>query len=106
MSDAYRRYEVLLPLRFNDGQPIPPDLIAETVKELSDHFGPVSLETQQIRGEWSYGGHLYRDDLVRLFVDLPDLAEHRTFFMQWKERLKARFLQLDIWVTTHPLEVL
>ena len=31
MSKRYRRYEMLLPLRFNDGQPIPNELIADTL---------------------------------------------------------------------------
>jgi hypothetical protein len=29
MSKGLRRYEVLLPLRFNDGQPVPNELIAQ-----------------------------------------------------------------------------
>ena len=27
MSRSLRRYEILLPLRFNDGQPVPDDLV-------------------------------------------------------------------------------
>ena len=30
----------------------------------------------------------------------------RQFFIGFKERLLARFKQLDIWITTHPLEIL
>ena len=30
---ALRRYEILLPSQFNDGRPIPPDLIADTLQE-------------------------------------------------------------------------
>ena len=52
------------------------------------------------------GGQSYRDDLIRVFVDVPDVPENREFFIAAKERLKARFQQLDIWVTTHPLEIL
>jgi hypothetical protein len=43
---------------------------------------------------------------VRLFVDVPDVPQNRQFFVDFKERLKARFRQLDIWITTHPLEIL
>lgn len=50
MSETYRRFEILLPLRFNDGQPVPDDLVAETVVELRTRFGAVSCETQTIRG--------------------------------------------------------
>ena len=50
MSRTVRRFEVLLPLRFNDGQPVPDDLVADTLIELEERFGAVSCETQTIRG--------------------------------------------------------
>jgi hypothetical protein len=106
MVTPYRRYEVLLPLRFNDGSPVPEALIADAVLELNRQFGPVSGETQTIHGYWIHQGTHYRDENVRLFVDVADLPENRQFFIDFKERLKARFQQLDVWVTTHPLEIL
>jgi hypothetical protein len=106
MDSPSRRYEVLLPLRFNDGTPVPNELISETLQDLESRFGSVSFESQTIRGQWTHQGESYRDDLVRVFVDVPDLPEHRQFFVDFKDRLKSRFQQLDIWVTTHPLEIL
>jgi hypothetical protein len=106
MSRSLRRYEILLPLRFNDGQPVPDDLVADTLLELEQRFGAVSSETQTIRGLWRYEGESYRDDLIRVFVDVADEAEHRRFFLEFKERLKARFQQIDIWMTTYSIEVL
>jgi hypothetical protein len=47
----------------------------------------------------------FRDDLIRVWVDAPDLPEHRRFFADFKERLKADFKQLDIWMTTYPIDV-
>jgi hypothetical protein len=46
-----RRYEILLPRRYNDGQPVPDSLIADTLVELEQRFGSVSSETQIIRGQ-------------------------------------------------------
>lgn len=89
-----RRYEILLPLRFNDGRPVPEDLGAETVLELRRQFGAVSCETQTIRGMWEHEGESYRDDLVRVFMDVPDLPESRQFFLEFKERLKRGFSRL------------
>jgi hypothetical protein len=34
MTVSYRRFEILLPLRFNDGQAVPNELIAETLHDL------------------------------------------------------------------------
>jgi len=106
MSRTVRRFEVLLPLRFNDGTSIPDDFVADTLIELEERFGAVSCETQTIRGHWRYEGEPYRDDLIRAFVDVPDVPENRQFFVEFKERLKARFQQLDIWMTTYLIEVL
>jgi hypothetical protein len=106
MSRSLRRYEILLPLRFNDGQPVPDDIVADTLLDLEQRFGAVSSETQTIRGLWPHEGETYRDDLVRVFVDVADEAEHRQFLLDFKVRLKARFHQIDIWMTTDPIEVL
>ena len=106
MSRTLRRYELLLPLRFNDGQAVPDDVVAETLLELEQRFGAVSSETQTIRGFWRHEGESYRDDLTRIFVDIADEPEHREFFLEFKERLKARFGQVDIWMTTYLVEVL
>src|SRR2546421_8274293 len=95
MSTMLRRYESLLPLRFNDSQPVPDSLIADTLVELEQRFGAVSSETQVIRGQWRHQGQSYRDELVRVFVDVADTGESREFFAAYKDQLKSRFRQLD-----------
>ena len=70
MSGTFRRFEILLPLRFNDGQPV------------------------------------YRDDLTRVFLDVPDTPESFEFFREFKETVKQRFQQIDIWMTTYPIQVI
>lgn len=101
-----RRYEILLPLKFNDGQPVPPALIGDTLVELRRRFGAVSWETQIIQGIWQHQGAEFRDELVRVFVDVADLPENREFFADLKGQLKTRFHQLDIWMITYPIEVI
>jgi hypothetical protein len=104
--NSLRRYEILLPLVFNDGTPIPDTLLSETFIELRNRFGAASWETQALRGMWEHEGEVYQDNLTRLFVDVPDLPEHRDFFKCFKERLKQRFHQLDVWITSHPVDVI
>jgi hypothetical protein len=106
MSRMLRRFEILLPLRFNDGQPVPDELIGQTLLEIHKQFSAVSPETQVIRGHWQAQGEEFRDELVRVFVDVPDTAENRAFFVAFKEQLKARFRQLDVWMTAYPVEVI
>lgn len=106
MSKPYRRFELLLPLNFNDGKSVPAELLVETMLELENQFGAVSSETQIIQGHWRYQGETYKDKLTRVFVDVSDTPANRQFFVAFKERLKARFQQLDIWMATFPVEVL
>lgn len=101
-----RRYEILLPRKFNDGQRVPDALISETLRELEQRFGAVSWETEIIQGTWQQQGQHFRDELFRVFVDVADQPEHREFFQSYKEQLKSRFKQLEIWVTTYPIEVI
>jgi len=101
----WRRYEILLPRKFNDGGQVPWQLLGETFQELKRRFGAVSWETQIIHGIWQSDGVEFQDDLVRVFVDVEDKPEHAEFFRRYKEQLKARFRQLDIWMTTVPIDV-
>jgi hypothetical protein len=101
-----RRYEILVPLLFNDGTPVPEALLAETFTELREKFGGASWETQTVRGAWESEGTVYRDNLTRFFVDVPDLPQHRVFFREFKGKLKQRFNQLDVWITSHPVDVI
>jgi hypothetical protein len=91
---------------FNDGTPVPEALLAETFAELRAHFGAASWETQVLRGVWEQEGAIYQDNLTRFFVDVPDVPEHRQFFKEFKNRLKQRFQQLDVWITSHPVDVI
>jgi len=106
MRKPFRRFELLLPTKFNSGVPVPNDFFADTLLELEERFGAVSSESQTIAGQWRHEGEVYRDESVRIFVDVPDTDENRQFFVAFKEILKKRFEQIDIWITTFPLEVI
>ena len=105
MSSRWRRFEVLLPLRFNDGRDVPGEWIAEAVLEIVDHFSAASYETQRVEGHWRHSGVLYRDDLVRVVVDVPDNARNRQWMRQFKERWKVRLEQVELWMVSYRIEV-
>ena len=96
---------MLLPLQFNDGRIVPAEWLAEAVLEIVDHFGAASYETQKVEGHWRYGGVLYRDDLVRIVVDVPDSAKNRSWMKKFKERWKSRLEQIDLWLVSFRLEL-
>ena len=105
MSSKWRRFEVLLPLEFNDGRDVPGEWLAEAVLEIADHFGAASYETQKLEGHWRHGGVMYRDTLVRLSVDVPDTAQSRQWMKEFKRRWKTRLEQLELWMVSHRIEV-
>ncbi len=106
MSSNWRRFEVLLPLRFNDGREVPGEWLAEAVLEVVDRFGAASYETQKVEGHWRHGGVMYRDDLVRTVVDVADAPENRGWFEEFKGRWKTRLEQLDLWVVSYQVDIL
>lgn len=105
MSSSWRRFEVLLPLRFNDGRDVPSEWLAEAVLEVVDHFGAASYETQKVEGHWRHAGVAYRDDLVRVVVDVSDSTENRGWIKEFKERWRARLEQLELWVVSYPIDI-
>lgn len=50
MSSKWRRFEVLLPLQFNNARDVPAESLAEAVLEVVDRFGAASYETQKVVG--------------------------------------------------------
>ncbi len=105
MSSKWRRFEVLLPLQFNDGADVPPEWLAEAVLQFVEHFGAASYETQKVEGHWRHAGVLYRDTLVKIVVDVPDTAKNRRWMKTFKERWKVRLKQLDLWLVSYPITV-
>ncbi|MEO6808877.1 MAG: hypothetical protein ABI353_07170, partial [Isosphaeraceae bacterium] len=101
----WRRFEVLLPFRFNDGREVPGEWLAESVLEVVDHFGAASYETQKVEGHWRHGGVLSRDDLVRVVVDVADTPENRGWFKEFKGRWKGRLEQLDLWIVSYLIDI-
>jgi len=77
MTSKLRRFEILPPLQFNDGRDVPSHWLADAVLEIVEKFEALSYETQKVEGHWRYQGILYRDNLVKLVVDVDDTDENR-----------------------------
>ena len=101
-----KRFEILLPLNYNDGRLIEREKFVLTHRELVRQFGATTVDTTRASGTWVYGGTLYEDLLVRVTVDSSQPDEAKGFLRQYKEVLKARFEQEDIWITAHDVEVI
>jgi hypothetical protein len=105
MNSRWRRFEVLLPLQFNDGRNVPAEWLADAVFEVVERFGAASYETQRIEGHWKQAGVMYRDSLIRLVVDVPDSPKNRTWMKAFKRRWKIKLDQVELWMVSYLVNV-
>jgi hypothetical protein len=105
MKSKWRRYEVLLPHRFNDGRPVPNALLAEAANEIVDQFQAASFEKMKVEGRWRSGEKLYRDVLAKVFVDVPDTLQNRQWMKKFKARWKKNLKQVEIWMISYRIEL-
>lgn len=105
MKSKSRRYEVLLPVRFNDGTDVPEELLGEAVNEIVSQFNAVSYYKDAVEGRWRHDETLFRDDLALLVVDVPDTAKNRKWMKAFKARWKLRLDQLEIWMVSYPIDI-
>jgi hypothetical protein len=102
----WTRYEILLPLCYNDGRPIEEEKLDQTNLELLERFSATTADMITAIGSWKYGGTLYEDRLLRLIIDVQGSRLANEFLREYKETLKARFDQIDIWISSHEIEIL
>jgi hypothetical protein len=100
------RFEILLPLFYNDGRPIEREKFLQTDDELVQQIGATSTDTVTVRGRWLYQSTIYQDQLLRVRIDVDETPENLQVMRGLKEALKIRFDQLDIWITAHRIEVI
>ena len=100
------RFKILLPLFYNDGRPVEDQKLLTTDDELVAAFGATSTDSAVVRGHWLYQSTVYEDRLIRVRIDLDDTAENWQKMRDIKEVLKARFDQIDIWISAHRIEIL
>jgi hypothetical protein len=105
MKSKSRRYEVLLPVRFNDGRDVPDELLGEAVNEIVDQFNAVTFHRETVEGHWRHDETLFRDDLALLVVDVADTMKNRTWMKAYKERWKKRLEQLELWMVSYPIDI-
>ena len=101
-----RRYEILLPLRYNDGRPMSDEAIGQTREELLARFDGVSFTPHPIQGSWVHEGVRYDDSSTKVIVDADDTPEVRQFFYEFKLILRERFEQIEIYIVSFPLDVI
>ena len=102
---SFRRYEILLPIRYNDGTLVEATNFTLTRRELEARFGALTTHPGLFEGAWTHEDQTFRDHSLRLIVDTEATTGTREFFARFKELLKARFRQIDIWIISYEIEI-
>jgi hypothetical protein len=102
-----RRYEVLLPIRYNDGGEVEPRKLYDSKEELMAKFGGITADGIVRAGSWNDAdGVRYDDEIIRLTVDVDDTAETLAAFRAYKAALIERFLQKEVYLVSWTIDVL
>ena len=59
-----------------------------------------------VLGYWKYEGTSSEDRLQRVTIVAADTAENEVFMREYKETLKKRFEQIEIWMTVQRIDVI
>ena len=105
MRSKSRRFEVLLPARFNDGREVSDNLIGEAIDEVIDQFHAASYYKDAAEGYWRHEDVVFHDNLGQLVVDVPDTAANRKWMKASKARWKVRLAQLEIWMVSYRIDI-
>jgi hypothetical protein len=103
-----RKYDIYLPLKYNDGKNIEAATIRSIKGELVDAFGAITVSSlsSPYQGTWKYGGVEFIDDIIKIEVVAINDRRTKKFFKEFKERLKESLQQIDILITTHGIQVI
>jgi hypothetical protein len=100
-----KKYDIYLPLKYNDGKQIEPQKLKEIRQQLLAVFGELTASSlfAPFQGTWRYGGVEFVDDIIRIEV-ITD--EELRFFKNFKRQLKRELRQKDILITVHDIHTI
>ena len=103
-----KKYEIYLPLKYNDGSKIEAQKITRIREELVDVFGArtVSSQAAPYQGAWNYRGIDFIEDIIK--IEIIARADHKTqkFFRQFKQRLKRLLKQIDVLIIAQDIRTI
>jgi hypothetical protein len=99
------KYEIYVPLKYNNGAAIEPEKIEQIQEQLMAAFGAITVSPlfAPFQGTWRYGGVEFVDDIVRIEVITKEELE---FFKTFKRRLKRKLRQIEILITMQYIYVI
>lgn len=103
-----KKYEIYLPLKYNDGTEIEPERIKQIRERSVAVFGAVTVSSLSapFQGTWRYGGVEFVDDIIRFEIITEQEFHSNLFFKNLKEQLKRTLRQFDILITVQYIETI
>jgi hypothetical protein len=101
-----KEYDIFLPLRYNDGNPIEASKFQEVQEQLLAQFEGLTYFPQANQGIWKLAGVTYRDEIVIFRVLASDSRRARRLLRNLKEKLKAEFAQEEIFIIERDVNTL
>ncbi len=93
------RFELLIPLLDNEGQPFEAEKIVSVRNQLLSRFGGCRMEPLNPHiGSWTEAEQTYHDQLLMYTVDAPREDASLDWFIEYKESLKTEFKQVEIYL--------
>ena len=102
-----RRYDIFLPLKFNDQRPIPRRLFSAVEKRLLARFGGLTSQHQHLplKGIWEERGKVFLDEIVVFTAIDFQQGGSPEFVFDLKDFLLRKFDQPEIMITEISLGV-
>ena len=101
-----KEYDIFVPLRYNDGQPIEARKFQHLQEQLLRRFGGLTYFPQANQGFWKLGDVTFRDEIVIYRVLAADSRSAKRFLRTLKEQLKSEFVQEDILIVEREVDAL
>jgi hypothetical protein len=103
-----KKYDIYLPLKYNDGSNIEAEKFEEIQQQLIAVFGAITVSSVSapLQGTWRYGGVEFVDDSIRIeIITKQDLTSNH-FFKRYKQQLKRTLRQFDILITVQDIRTI
>ena len=103
-----KKYEIYLPLKYNDGREIEAEKIKQIREKLIVVFGALTVSSQSApyQGSWKYGGVDFIDDIIKIEIIAAGDRKTDKFFKEFKEQLKRLLKQIDILITAQNIRTI
>ena len=103
-----KKYEIYLPLRYNDGTKVEASKLKEIRRQLMAVFGAVTVSSMSApyQGTWRYRGVEFIDNIIRIENITTEDFSSDQFFRNFKRQLKRTLRQLDILITVQDVHTI